>query len=71
MFELLVSNAIKNESIHLNSWHHSNKKKKNSLETQVILLIFSLELEISGVAVHYKKYIKTGKNGSFCEELLS
>ena len=50
-FEFLASNTIKNESIHLNSWHHSHKKQKNSLETQVVLLIFSLELEISGVAV--------------------
>ena len=50
-FELLASNTIKNESIHLNSWHHSHKKQKNSLETQVVLLIFSLELEISGVVV--------------------
>ena len=52
--ELLASNTIKNESIHLNSWHHSHKEQKNSLETQVCiveLLIFSLELEISGVAV--------------------
>ena len=32
-FELLASNTIKNESIHLNSWHHSHKKQKNSLET--------------------------------------
>ena len=50
-FELLASNTIKNESIHLNSWHHSHKKQKDSLETQIVLLIFSLKLEISGVAV--------------------
>ena len=50
-FELLASNTIKNESIHLNSLQHGHKKQKNSLETQVVLLIFSLELEISGVAV--------------------
>ena len=31
--------------------YHSHKKRKDSLETQAILLIFSLELEISGVAV--------------------
>ena len=30
---------------------HSNKKRKDSLETQVVILIFSLELEIFGVAV--------------------
>ena len=50
-FELLASNTIKNKSIHLNSWHHNHKKQKNSLETQIVLLIFSVELEISGVAV--------------------
>ena len=50
-FELLASNTIKTESIHLNSCHHSHKKQKNSLEIQVVLLIFLLELEISGVAV--------------------
>ena len=67
-----ASNAIKNESIYPNSWHHSHKKQKNSLEIQVVLLIFSLELEISGVAVQ-RIYTsnKTAKNGSFCEELLS
>ena len=51
-FELLASNT--NESIHLNSWHHSHKKQKESLETQFLfayLLIFWLELEIFGVAV--------------------
>ena len=30
---------------------HSQKKRKDSLETRTVLLIFSLELEISGVAV--------------------
>ena len=67
-----ASNAIKNKSIYPNSWHHSHKKQKNSLEIQVVLLIFSLELEISGVAVQ-RIYTsnKTAKNGSFCEELLS
>ena len=27
-----------NESIHLNSWHHSHKKQKDSLETQVLFV---------------------------------
>ena len=31
--------------------YHSHKKRKDSLETPAVLLIFSLELEISGVAV--------------------
>ena len=30
---------------------YSHKKRKDSLETRVVLLIFSLELGISGVAV--------------------
>ena len=30
---------------------HSHKKRKDSLEARATLLIFSLELEISGVAV--------------------
>ena len=30
---------------------HGHKKRKDSPETRVVLLIFSLELEISGVAV--------------------
>ena len=31
--------------------NHSVKKRKDSLETWAVLLIFSFELEISGVAV--------------------
>ena len=31
--------------------NHSHKKRKDGLETRAVLLIFSLELEISGVAV--------------------
>ena len=34
-----------------NLLYHSHKKRKNSLETRVILLIFSLKFKISGVAV--------------------
>ena len=50
-FKLLANNTTKNEIIHLNSWHHSNKKQKNSLRILVVLLIFLLELEISGMAL--------------------
>ena len=42
---------------------HSHKKRKGSLETQAVLLIFSLELEISGVAV------QSILDVCFCEEL--
>ena len=31
--------------------YHSHKKRKDSLETRSVLLIFLLELKISGVAV--------------------
>ena len=33
------------------SLEHSHKKRKDTLETRAVLLIFSLELEISGVAI--------------------
>ena len=33
------------------NYNHSHKKRKDSLETRAVLLIFSLELEMSGVAV--------------------
>ena len=40
------------------------------MEILVVLLIFSLELEISGVVPH-REYNKTAKNGGLYEELLS
>ena len=46
---------------------HSHKKRRDSLETRAVLLIFSLELEISGVAVQ-SIHQKTTKNSNFCEE---
>ena len=45
---------------------YSHKKQKDSLETRAVLLIFSFELEIFGVAVQRNR-----KNGDFSEELLS
>ena len=63
IIKLLVSNTIKNESIHLNPWHHSHKKQKECLETRVVLSIFSFS--------PYREYINTAKNGGFCEELVS
>ena len=44
-------------------------KRKDSLETRAVLMVFSLELEISEVAV--RTYIKTAKIGDFQEELAS
>ena len=41
-----------------------------SLETRAALLIFLLELEISGVAVQSIHQSKKEKKGEFCEELL-
>ena len=35
----------------INNLYHSHKKRKDSLETRVVVLIFSLELEMPGVAV--------------------
>ena len=40
--------CAKHENIHI---FHSQKKQKDILETRVVLLMFSLELDISGVAV--------------------
>ena len=39
---------------------HSPKKRKDSLETRAVLLIFS-----------HRAYMETAKNGNFCEELRS
>ena len=49
------------------SLYHSHKKRKDSLETRAVLLIFFLELEISGVAV---QGIYQTQNGDFSWELL-
>ena len=48
---------------------HSHKKRRDGLETRAVLLIFSLELEISGVAV--QSIHQSTKNVNVCEELLS
>ena len=45
---MLVRTVLKIASIVI---FHSNKKRNNSLETQAVLLIFLLELEISGVVL--------------------
>ena len=49
--------------------HHSHKKRKDSLEKWVVLLIFSLELEMSGLTV--QRIHQNSKNSGFCEELLN
>ena len=48
---------------------HSHKKWKDSLEARAVLLLFSLELEISRVAVQSTH--QSSKNGDFCGKLLS
>ena len=50
-------------------YQYSNKKRKVSLETRAALVIFSLELEISGVAV--QGIHQNSEKWWFCEELLS
>ena len=58
---------MQNESTYLDSWYHSHKKQKNSLETGDTVDIFAWTWNIwSG-----REYTNTAKNGSFCEELLS
>ena len=51
------------------AWDLSHKKQKDNLETQVLFVdIFGLNLKY--LEWPYREYIKTAKNGSFCEELL-
>ena len=71
-FELLGHQYYKNESIHLNSWDHSYKSRNRKIvrKHRWYLLIFLLELNLT-LGWPYREYIKTVKNGSFCEELLS
>ena len=57
-FQTFDPQYYKNESIHPNSWKHRS-----------YLLIFSLELEIFGVAI--QKMHQNSKNGGFCEKWLS
>ena len=52
-----------------NTCQHSHNKLEDSLETRAVLLIFSSNLKYLGWP--YRAYIKTEKNGGFCEELLS
>ena len=55
--------------IHLNFWHHSHKKQKNGLESQLVFVdIFTRTWSIwrgrtENTSIQWK-------NGSFCEELL-
>ena len=46
-----------------------HEKRKDSLETRAVMLIFSLELEISGVAV--QRIHQNSEKWCLCEELLS
>ena len=48
-FWIFGQQYYKNESIHQNSWHHSHKKQKDSLETQVVFVdIFAWTWNIWG-----------------------
>ena len=46
---------------------HSHKKQRDNLETRAVLLIFSLEREIFGVALQ-SIHQKTTKTSNFCKE---
>ena len=48
---------------------HDRKKRKDSQETRTVLLIFLLNLKYLGWP--YREYIKTTRNGGFCEGLHS
>ena len=48
---------------------HSHQKRKYSLETRAVLLIFSIELDISGMAV--QRIDQNSKKWWLCGELLS
>ena len=50
-------------------FEHSHKKRKDSLEKQAVLLMFSLELEISGVAI--QSIHQNSQKWWLCQELLS
>ena len=67
----MASNTNKNESIRLNSCHHSHKKQKDGLETQVVFVdIFAWTWNIWGGRTE-----NTSKEQKmvafFCDELLS
>ena len=49
-------------------YNHSQNKRKDSLGTRAVLLIFSLELEISGVAI--QRIHQNSEKWWLCEELL-
>ena len=49
-------------------YNHSQKKRKDSLGTRAVLLIFSLELEISGLAI--QRIHQNSEKWWLCEELL-
>ena len=48
---LLLCEHPKRTGKNIMIFYHSHKKRQDSLETRAVLLIFSLELKISGVAV--------------------
>ena len=63
----MQSTCSRDESVEWKTWldfeDHGHKKRKDSLETWSILLIFSLELK--HLEWLYKKYMKTAKHGNF------
>ena len=51
IFRLQIVSLDVQYQVRLISLKHSHKKRKDSLETRAVLLIFPLEIEISGEAV--------------------
>ena len=51
-FLYLATRSFRKKVKHLAYLKHSYKKRKDNLETRAVLLMLSLELEISGLTVH-------------------
>ena len=72
MFPCEFCEISKNTFFTEHSWTtaaNSHRKRKDSLETRAALLIFLLELEMSGVAV--QRIHQNSANWWLCKELLS
>ena len=64
-----IRNPSSNQSTSYVSSNHYHKNWKYSLDTRAVLLIFSLEFEISGMTV--QRIHQNSENYGLCEEVLS
>ena len=64
-----IRNPSSNQSTSYVSSNHYHKNWKYSLDTRAVLLIFSLEFEISGMTV--QRIHQNSQNYGLCEEVLS